>query len=122
MNTAELVGATAYVWQAPSNTYLPDRLWRVELNGNTNPIFLWQMLIQDTTKEQIRREASGTSGSMKNISKAGLLGIQVRKVPHELQYQFASFVEQTEKTKLTIQSSLDKLEVLKKSLMQEYFG
>lgn len=42
--------------------------------------------------------------------------------PIELQNQFASFVEQTNKTKLTIQSSLDKLEVMKKALMQEYFG
>ena len=41
--------------------------------------------------------------------------------PIAMQKQFATFVEQTEKTKLTIQSSLDKLEVLKKSLMQDYF-
>ena len=35
---------------------------------------------------------------------------------------FANFVEQIEKSKLTIQQSLDKLEVLKKALMQQYFG
>ena len=34
---------------------------------------------------------------------------------------FLSFVEQTDKSKLAIQQSLDKLELLKKSLMQEYF-
>ena len=38
------------------------------------------------------------------------------------QEQFATFVEQTDKSKLAIQQSLDKLETLKKSLMQEYFG
>ena len=42
--------------------------------------------------------------------------------PLELQEQFAAFVEQTDKSKLAIQQSLDKLETLKKSLMQEYFG
>ena len=42
--------------------------------------------------------------------------------PIELQQQFAAFVEQTDKSKLAIQQSLDKLELLKKSLMQEYFG
>lgn len=42
--------------------------------------------------------------------------------PLELQEQFAAFVEQTDKSKLTIQQSLDKLETLKKALMQEYFG
>ena len=39
-----------------------------------------------------------------------------------LQNQFTAFVKQTDKLKLTIQQSLDKLEVLKKSLMQQYFG
>ena len=42
--------------------------------------------------------------------------------PIELQAQFAAFVEQTDKSKLAIQQSLDKLELLKKSLMQEYYG
>lgn len=39
-----------------------------------------------------------------------------------LQEQFTTLVEQTNKTKLTIQTSLDKLEVMKKALMQQYFG
>ena len=40
----------------------------------------------------------------------------------ELQKHFAAFVEQTDKSKVIIQQSLDTLETLKKSLMQEYFG
>lgn len=42
--------------------------------------------------------------------------------PLELQNQFADFVTQTEKTKTSIRTSLDKLKTLKKSLMQEYFN
>lgn len=42
--------------------------------------------------------------------------------PLDLQNQFAEFVEQTEKTKVAINHSLDKLETLKKALMQKYFG
>lgn len=42
--------------------------------------------------------------------------------PIKLQVKFATFVEQVDKSKLTIQQSLDKLEILKKSLMQKYFG
>lgn len=122
MNTAELVGAAAYVWEAPTNTYLPDRLWRAELKNNVCPIFVWQSLIQTTTKESIRKIASGTSGSMKNISKPGLLGIHVKKVEFDIQQEFSNFVEQVHRQKLTMQQSLDKLEVLRKSLMQEYFG
>ena len=42
--------------------------------------------------------------------------------PIELQNEYTAFVEQTDKSKVSIQQSLDKLELLKKSLMQEYFG
>lgn len=41
--------------------------------------------------------------------------------PIELQQRFVDFVKQTDKSKLEIQKSLDKLEILKKSLMQQYF-
>lgn len=100
MNTAELVGAAAYVWNVPEHIYLPDRLWKAEIKGTANPIFLWQVLIQSSTKENIRRIASGTSGSMKNISKLGLIEIRVVKAPIELQNQFAAFVQQVDKSKL----------------------
>ena len=42
--------------------------------------------------------------------------------PMEVQNQFAAFVEQTDKSKLAIQKSLEQLETLKKGLMQQYFG
>ena len=42
--------------------------------------------------------------------------------PMDIQQDFNTFVERTDKSKLAIQKSLDKLELLKKSLMQEYFG
>ena len=42
--------------------------------------------------------------------------------PMEVQRGFLVFVGRVEESRLTIRQSLDKLEVLKKSLMQEYFG
>ena len=42
--------------------------------------------------------------------------------PIELQEQFAAFVEQVDKSKLAVQQGLKELEILKKSLMQQYFG
>lgn len=122
MNTAELTGAAAYVWSVPTKVYIPDRLWKAVLTKNGNPIFVWQMLIQPLTKEQIQKKCSGTSGSMKNISKAGLLKIKVKKVPLNLQTQFADFVKQVDKSRFAIQKELDKAQMLFDSLMQEYFG
>ncbi len=42
--------------------------------------------------------------------------------PLSLQNRFASFVERIDQQKQTVQQSLEKLEVMKKALMQEYFG
>ena len=42
--------------------------------------------------------------------------------PLSLQNRFASFVERVDQQKQTVQQSLEKLELMKKALMQEYFG
>ena len=103
MNTAELTGAAAYVWKVSDNVYVPDRLWKAVIRDGVNPIFLWNMLIQPSTKEQIQKVCSGTSGSMKNISKSGMLGIRVKKVDVYLQNKFATFVEEVNKSKVVSQ-------------------
>ena len=121
MNTAELVGATAYVWKSKENIYIPDRLWKANFKPNVNPIFVWQLLIQRSTKEQIRKIASGTSGSMKNISKSGLLGIEVINVDINKQNEFADFVKQVDKLKSQMETSLKELEANFNSLMQKAF-
>jgi len=123
MNTSELVGAAGYVWAINSdNIYLPDRLWKVILNDRVNPVFLWKLITNEKTKLKIKRISSGTSGSMKNISKSKFLQIRVPLPPLSLQNEFADFVAQIDKSQLAIQKSLEELETLKKSLMQEYFG
>lgn len=60
--------------------------------------------------------------SQPNISTKDIENYLIPNAPIELQNEFATFVKLIDKSKLTIQASLDKLEVLKKSLMQEYFG
>ena len=59
---------------------------------------------------------------MYNVSMDKFKSIIVPLPPLGLQNEFAKFVEQTEKTKTSISQSLEKLETLKKVLMQEYFG
>jgi len=58
---------------------------------------------------------------------AHLTGVKLKKLliatpPIHLQEQFAAFVQHVEKAKSSVKQSLEKLETLKKSLMQEYFG
>ena len=58
----------------------------------------------------------------KNINLQILSNLDEIVPPADLQNQFAAFVTQTEKTKVAVQQALEKLETLKKALMQEYFG
>ena len=99
MNTPELVGACSYVYEAPDNTYYPDRLWKVIVNENTNPIFLWQLMWQQEIRKQIKENSYGTSGTMNNISKIKLLNINAIDVPISLQNQFADFVKEVDKSR-----------------------
>ena len=61
-------------------------------------------------------------GGFAMASKGFISELPVPVVDLALQEQFAAFVEQTDKSKLELQKSLEKLELLKKALMQKYFG
>ena len=61
-------------------------------------------------------------GARDNLSLQNIADLQIPVASIDLQNQFAAFVEQTDKSKFEIQKSLEKLEILKKSLMQQYFG
>ena len=60
--------------------------------------------------------------SVPQINNKNIAPLVICIPPMELQQQFATFVEQVDKSKFEIQKSLEKLETLKKALMQKYFG
>jgi len=121
-NTPELVGMSAYVFDTEPRLMMPDLVFRLNTNECCDKIFLWQLINHDLFRGSISNLATGSAKSMSNISKERLANLRVICPPIKQQQQFAKFVRQTYRQKLTIQQSLDKLEVLKKSLMQEYFG
>lgn len=96
----------------------PDSVVGFVANEKTNNIFIhyWFGFFQQIL------EAQAPESAQKNINLKILSELEVIVPPIELQNHFAAFVEQTEKTKTTISKSLEKLETLKKALMQEYFG
>ena len=95
---------------------------RIRVDKNkVNPCFLmYQLHFSKAVAHQIEMVSSGAVMAGINVTK--LKQIYVHIPAFGLQNQFAAFVEQTEKTKTTISKSLEKLETLKKALMQEYFG
>lgn len=82
--------------------------------------FLVQYLNMDVIQNDIRRRA-GTS-TIPDLNHGDFYKIMIYEPPLELQQQFAAFVAQVDKSKLAVQKSLQELETLKKSLMQQYFG
>ena len=93
-------------------------LWIHAIDSNYNPVFLLYTL-KDRIMTDYSNIASGTTFAELKIF--ALKKCQIFDVPITLQNEFAAFVDRTDKSKLTIQKSLDELETLNKALMQKYF-
>lgn len=88
------------------------------IDSRLNKIFLLKSLNQMT--EHFR--AIAPAGTQPNLNTA-IMKVYMQIIPPiELQKDYVSFVEQTDKLKFEAKQSLEKLEMLKKALMQEYFG
>lgn len=86
-----------------------------------NHIFVNCLFLNESYKRKLLSIGEAGGATRQAITKQQLEDLIVILPPIELQKQFASFVQQTETTKSTIQKSLETLETLKKALMQEYF-
>jgi type I restriction enzyme, S subunit len=91
-NTAELIGATAYVESECEHIVLPDKIWRFRWRKDNapNPRFVHALFSSPTFRREVSKRATGTSGSMKNISKEKVLGIKVALPSRDEQDEFAS--------------------------------
>ena len=67
-------------------------------------------------------EMNKCGGAQTFMGLATIGKIKIMLPPLALQREFADFVQKVDKTKTIVKQSLEKLETLKKSLMQEYFG
>ena len=85
-----------------------------------NPEYLNAYLNTNESQCYIQEHTRGAT--LQQINLADLRTLEIFVPPRILQEKFAAFVEQTDKSKLAVQKSLDKLELLKKALMQKYFG
>lgn len=89
-NTQELIGATALVEYAPEGLVLPDKLWRFTWHDEprADPRFVHWLFRQPKLRFELGRRATGTSGSMKNISQEKVLDIKVGLPGFPLQREF----------------------------------
>lgn len=95
---------------------------RIRVNEQkVNPVFMmYQLHFSSAVINQIEMVSSGAIMAGVNVTK--LKQIYVHIPPKKLQDQFASFVKQTDKSKVAVQEALDEAQLLFDSLMQKYFG
>ncbi|MFR8885625.1 restriction endonuclease subunit S [Faecalibacterium sp.] len=88
--------------------------------SKVNPWYLCAYINYPHGKKQIEEGTGGAAQQHFNVGKCN--NLKVLLPPLEPQNQFAAFVERVNQQKQTVQQSLEKLELMKKALMQEYFG
>lgn len=93
-NTGALVGASAYVEEDYPELFLSDKLWQVEpaLEKQTSMRWLAYWLASDSTRTYLSRLGTGSSGSMKNISKDELLSLHISVPPFNEQSRMAEIL------------------------------
>lgn len=119
-NSKELVGKTC-VYDRDEMMVLAGFVIRIRVKDRILPEFLSAFLNTDFSKQMLLGMCKTAIGQA-NINAQELQNIDLYLPPVELQQCFVQFKKETDKSKLAIQKSLDKLEILKKALMQKYFG
>ncbi|MFR3858951.1 MAG: restriction endonuclease subunit S [Faecalibacterium sp.] len=111
-----------YIVQSDDEFYFQDGMisWLSNFSPKVSSIYISYLFAQPYIQKQIESLQAGSTVAYLSI--AMLKKINVILPPKKLQDDFATFVEHVDQQKQTVQQSLEKLELMKKALMQEYFG
>jgi type I restriction enzyme, S subunit len=122
-NTKELIAATAFVFDCPKRLLMSDTIFRINYRlENISGIYLWYLFSEKNFRLQLQSLASGSSGSMPNISKEKLMRVELPVPPLFIQQRFASIVADAEQLRQKQKQNEIELENLFQSLLQKYFG
>ena len=122
VNSLEYLGKCACISGLIEGTVFESNMMRMHFyDERFNPIYITFLLCSKYTYNQIIKHAK-KAVNQASINQKDVLDINIYEPPIDLQNQFGDFVSKAEQQKSTVQKSIDKLETLKKSLMQEYFG
>lgn len=124
MNTSELVGASVLVQEDVKGVTIPDRIWKVKWKSKESQSsnYFWRCINHYSFRNEISMIATGTSGSMKNMSKKKMFNMDVILPPIELQTEFDQICQTIELQKNNVIQSQQKSEELISSLVQGVFG
>lgn len=114
-----LVGRSVIVYPDDTPTTFSGFCIRFRIQNST---ILPQYLLSVLKTASMRKQMTGRGANIQNLNQKILSELQIPVPPLSYQEEYIDFALKVDKSKLTIQQSLDKLEVLKKALMQKYFG
>lgn len=92
----------------------------VRPNGKIHSYFLQSVLSSSSMKILIEERAVGVT--MANLNVPIVANLPIPIYPMAKQKEYIELLQLTDKTKLKIKQSLEKFDILKKALMQKYFG
>ena len=92
----------------------------IRTKGEVTADYLQKVISFPTFKKTIEDMAVGQT--MPNLNVPIVSSFQIIKPPIDVQRHYYAFVAEVDKSKLAVKQSLERLETLKKSLMQQYFG
>jgi type I restriction enzyme S subunit len=123
MNTFDLVGENAYVDRDYSNLFVPDRLWQTVLRSDDTTSAKWLSFVirSPLFRHSVSNAATGTSGSMKNISQWSYLAIQVRVPPLPEQRKIARILTAVDSLIEKTEALIAKYQAIKQGMMHDLF-
>lgn len=121
MNTPALVGECGFTKDAKTGTYLPDRLWQIQNFNKSSFDFVWLNYLLNTKqyRDAVRATATGTSNSMKNISKERMLDIEIPRPPINEQENIAAALSEVDELINLVEKQIDKKKAIKQGAIQE---
>ena len=121
MNTPALVGESAYVATAHLDLFLPDRIWLVRMHDRERCCVRWlaHFLQSHRAKSFISLNATGTSGSMKNLPKSRLLAMPVAWPTPIEQRRIADILDTLDEVIHTTEQIIAKLQHVKQGLLYD---
>jgi len=120
MNTPDLVGESGYVERDYPNFFLPDRLWMTRFKRDSEICVRWlsYLLTSQRYKVIVKSAATGTSGTMKNISKGAFTSILLPWPQPDEQRAIAAALADADALIAALEGMIAKKRDLKQAAMQ----
>lgn len=115
-NTTNLCGAVQRVQHLYTRLLLCDKTWRLNPSDGVDPDWLVAALKLANSRRQIEAAATGTSDSMKNISKRDFLSVRVPVPPPHVQRRIAEVLRLADRAIETVRIEVDAALALQRSL------